>query len=96
MNKLTNWINEGLSGVGVMLGISITETKEVLGLVLVILNILVLISSCVIKAIQWNKDAKADGRITKEELNELEEIIKDTGKQLSELQEQHKETNNNE
>ena len=68
MNKWYNWINEALSSVGIALGINVAETSEILGLVLLILNIAVLIVSMTFKIINWVKQSKEDGKITDDEL----------------------------
>lgn len=71
------WINEVLSGIGIVIGIDLATTKEVLGIILVGLNILVLVISVVLKFVSWYTDAKEDGKITSEELKEGAEILKE-------------------
>lgn len=78
MNKWYNWLNETLSAAGIVVGADVLETaSSVLGLVLIILNIAVLLISLTIKIVDWVKRAKADGKITKEEADELVDIVRD-------------------
>lgn len=78
MNKWYNWVNEVLSATGIAVGADVLETANaVLGLVLIVLNIIVLLISLAIKVIDWFKRAKTDGKITKEEINELVDIVQD-------------------
>lgn len=97
--KWYNWINEVLSGVGIVLGIDISSTKDVLGLILVILNIAVLVISLIIKIITWFKEAKKDGKITNEEIKDVLDIlsggIDDINKHIEDSKPQ-KEKNDNE
>lgn len=88
MNK---WINEVLSSFGIMLGIDITEANEVLGLVLVVLNIIILVLSFGIKTWSWTKESTKDGKITTDELKELEHLIEDTNNSITELLDKNKE-----
>lgn len=73
--KIKNWSNEVLSSVGTILGIDIITTKEVLGIVLIVVNIVVLIVSLMLKLITWYKEAKKDGKITEDEINEAIDIV---------------------
>ena len=82
MTKWYNWTNEVLSSVGIALGIDISTSKDVLGLVLVILNILVLLISLALKLVTWFKKAKEDGKITKEEIDEAIDIVNDSIKEI--------------
>ncbi|MBO7733474.1 MAG: hypothetical protein J6S67_12995 [Methanobrevibacter sp.] len=81
---MKNWINEILSTIGIVLGVDISTTKDVFGLILVILNILVLIISLILKIISWYQKAKEDGKIDKEEIKEGIDIIVDGVKQIEE------------
>lgn len=94
MNKVWNWLNEGLSGFGIMLGINISEANEIFGLVLVVMNIIILVLSFIIKAVSWTKDASKDGKITQDELHKLEEIVVDTGEKVNALINKTKENEN--
>lgn len=61
-----------------MVGTDVLETAStVLGLVLIILNIAVLLVSLTIKIVNWVRRAKADGKITKEETDELADIMQE-------------------
>ena len=82
--KIKNWSNEVLSGVGTILGIDIITTKEVLGIVLIVVNIVVLIVSLMLKLITWYKEAKKDGKITEDEIQEGIDIINDSLKDIKE------------
>lgn len=73
--KIKNWSNEVLSSIGTILGIDIITTKEVLGIVLIVVNIIVLIVSLMLKLITWYKEAKKDGKITEDEINEAIDIV---------------------
>ena len=73
--KIKNWSNEVLSSIGTILGIDIITTKEVLGIVLIVVNIVVLIVSLMLKLITWYKEAKKDGKITEDEINEAIDIV---------------------
>ena len=85
MNKWYNWINEALSSVGIALGINVAETSEILGLVLLILNIAVLVVSMTFKIINWVKQSKEDGKITDDELKDLEKIVTDTTTKIDDI-----------
>ena len=78
MNKWYNWLNEALSAAGIVVGTDVLETANtILGLMLIIINIAVLLVSLTIKIVDWVKRAKADGKITKEEADELVDIVQD-------------------
>ena len=81
---MKNWINEVLSTAGIILGVDISLTKDILGIVLVILNILVLIISLCLKILAWWKKAKEDGKITEDEIQEGIDIINDSLKDIKE------------
>lgn len=85
MNKWYNWLNEALSSVGIALGINIAETSEILGLILLILNIAVLIVSMTLKIINWVKESKKDGKITDDEIKDLEKIVTDTTSKIDDI-----------
>lgn len=82
--KIRNWSNEVLSSVGTILGIDIITTKEVLGIVLIVVNIVVLIVSLMLKLITWYKEAKKDGKITEDEINEAIDIVNDSIEDIKE------------
>lgn len=79
---MKNWINEVLSTAGIILGVDISLTKDILGIVLVILNIIVLIVSLCLKLLAWWKKAKEDGKITEDEIQEGIDIINDSLKDI--------------
>lgn len=85
MNKWYNWLNEVLSSVGIALGINVAETSEILGLILLILNIAVLIVSMTLKIINWVKQSKEDGKITDDEIKDLEKILTDTTTKIDDI-----------
>ena len=74
-----------LSSVGIALGINVAETSEILGLVLLILNIAVLIVSMTLKIINWVKQSKEDGKITDDEIKDLEHIVTDTTSKIDDI-----------
>jgi len=78
-------LNEALSSVGIVLGIDIAATNDILGLVLIILNIVVLVVSMTIKIIAWVKKAREDNKIDDDELKELIDIVDDTGNKIDDL-----------
>ena len=78
-------MNEALSSVGIVLGIDIAATNDILGLVLIILNIVVLVVSMTIKIIAWVKKAREDNKIDDDELKELIDIVDDTGNKIDDL-----------
>ena len=95
MNKWYNWLNEALSSVGIALGINITETSEILGLVLLILNIAVLIVSMTLKIINWVKQSKEDGKITDDEIKDLEKIVTDTTTKIDDIRHENDKNDKN-
>lgn len=80
---MKNWINEVLSTAGIILGVDISLTKDILGIVLVSLNILVLIISLCLKLLAWWKKAKEDGKITEDEIQEGIDIVNDSLKDIN-------------
>lgn len=61
-----------------------TQTNEVFQIISLTLTIIATLFSIVLTAIRlyfWFKDAKADGKITKEEVDEANKIIEDGTKQ---------------
>ena len=64
----------GLSASSVAL--STSELDHIVSIICAVLGvIIVLITSVIIPLIQWHKKAKADGKITKEELEEAGKLI---------------------
>lgn len=73
-----------ITGNGAMYVLSVTNTKEVFEIISLVLSILI---SCLIlgsKIVQWWKKAKADGKIDKEEIQEVIEIVEDGVKDIKE------------
>lgn len=95
MNKWYNWLNEALSSVGIALGINVAETSEILGLVLLILNISVLIVSMTLKIINWVKESKKDGKITDDEIKDLEKIVTDTTTKIDDIRHENDKNDKN-
>jgi len=95
MNKWYNWLNEALSSVGIALGINIAETSEILGLVLLILNIAVLVVSMTLKIINWVKESKKDGKITDDEIKDLEKIVTDTTSKIDDIRHENDKSDKN-
>lgn len=95
MNKWYNWLNEALSSVGIALGINVAETSEILGLVLLILNIAVLIVSMTLKIINWVKQSKEDGKITDDEIKDLEKIVTDTTTKIDDIRHENDKNDKN-
>ena len=85
MNRWHEWLNEALSCCGIALSVDIAETKEVLGLILVILNIIILVISFGAKVFNWFKHSTADGEITDEEMGQLENIVEDSANKVGSL-----------
>lgn len=84
-----------LSSVGIALGINITETSEILGLVLLILNIAVLVVSMTLKIINWVKQSKEDGKITDDEIKDLEKIVTDTTTKIDDIRHENDKNDKN-
>lgn len=95
MNKWYNWLNEALSSVGIALGINVAETSEILGLVLLILNISVLVVSMTLKIINWVKESKKDGKITDDEIKDLEKIVTDTTTKIDDIRHENDKNDKN-
>lgn len=87
-------IREGLEicGNGLMYILTITQTKEVFQIVSLVLSILISVIILFTKIYDWWKKAKADGKISKEEIDELVEITKkETEDIVDAISEQEKE-----
>lgn len=71
-----------ITGNGAMYVLSVTNTKEIFEIISLVLSILI---SCLIlgsKICQWWKKAKADGKIDKEEIQEVIDIVGDGVKDI--------------
>ena len=66
------------------------QPDRTLQIISMILTILSLILSLIIKLRNWYRQAKADKKITKEELNEAVEITKDGIEKINETIKKHK------
>lgn len=63
-----------LSGIGA--GLSLEQVQQIISIISTCIGaIIVLVSGIVIPLVKWYKKAKADGKITKEEIEEGKEII---------------------
>ena len=62
---------------GFMYLLSATQTKEIFEIISLVLSIAMSIFLIVSKIVYWYKKAKEDGKIDKEEVEELIDIIKD-------------------
>ena len=71
-----------IGGNGAMYVLTATQTKEIFEIISLVLSILI---SCLIlasKIAQWWKKAKADGKIDKEEIHEVIDIVGDGVKDI--------------
>ena len=66
------------------------QPDRTLQIISMILTILSLTLSVIIKLINWYRQAKADKKITKEELNDAMEITKDGIEKINETIKEHK------
>lgn len=57
--------------------ISLTATKEIIQIIALVFSIIGTILITLFRLKDWYDKAKADGKITKDELNEAEKIIED-------------------
>ena len=63
-----------LSGIGA--GLSLEQVQQIISIISTCIGaIIVLVSGIIIPFVKWYKKAKADGKITKEEIEEGKEII---------------------
>ena len=78
--KSLKWVG-GLFGTGLSassVALSSAELDHIVSIVCAVIGvIIVLITSVIIPLVQWWKKAKADGKITKEELEEGQKIVSD-------------------
>ena len=66
-----------LVGNGMMYVLTATQTKEIFEIVQLVLSILISIIILVAHIVAWFKKANEDGKIDKEELEELSDILED-------------------
>lgn len=78
MNKkvLFDTVETTLNGFGVAIGLA--EIETILGIVLLVVNISILLTRGIFKLVAWYKEAKKDGKITKDEIDEGIKIIDET------------------
>ena len=74
-------------GNGAMYVLSVTQTKEIFEIISLCLSILISIIIIGGKLYRWWKNAKADGKITKDEIDEAIQIIEDGTKQINDIKE---------
>ena len=72
-----------VNGLGIMVGVASVES--VLGIILLILSICSIVVRAVISIVQWRKKAKADGKISEEELKELDSYVENGQKEINEI-----------
>lgn len=84
-----------LSGIGIILGVDISSTKDVLGLILVILNIIILIISFGLKIYTWVKKSLDDKKIDDNEIQELQDIVDEAADKIGDLKNEKKENDKN-
>lgn len=75
-----------LSTIGTVLGISIVELQNMLGLILTAINLFILILSLVLKLIKYIKN---DGKLDKEEISDLLSDAEDIKKQIDSIEKEH-------
>lgn len=85
MNKMRIFdiIETAINLAGVYIGVQ--NLESVLSIVILVINLGCLIARGLIRFINWVKRSKADGKITTEELNELDSKIKEGTEKLNEL-----------
>lgn len=76
IKNLSEPVETALNCLGIVVGIN--EIETILGIFLLVLNISILVIKGVFKLLAWYKTAKADGKITKEELEEAIDILEET------------------
>lgn len=65
--------------------ISLTSTKEIIQIIALIFSILGTILITLFRLKDWYDKAKKDGNITKDEVNEAEQIIKDGKNKIDDI-----------
>ena len=82
--KSMDAIETTLNGAGIVFGIA--NIQEVLGVVLLVLNILLIVIRFVLRLVQWYKKSKKDGTITAEEIDEAVQIANATKEEVENVQ----------
>ena len=81
----------GICGTSVSAVGTASQTNEVLSNISLIITIVGAIITTTMAIINWRKNAKKDGKITKEELDEAKDIIMGGAETLKEIKEDKKE-----
>lgn len=71
-----------IGGNGLQYMISFAQVEDILRLVGIVLSVFISILIIIDKMINWWKKAKADGKITEDEIKEGVEIIKDGSQEI--------------
>ena len=74
-----------IGGNAVMYALTATQTKEIFEIISLVLSILISLIIFISKLIEWWKKAKADGKITKEEVEEVKDIIEEGIEDLQDI-----------
>ena len=82
-------------GNGLMYVLAITNPKELFEIISLILSILISLIILISKIVNWWKSAKADGKITKEEIKELQDMTKEDVENLVDAIKKEEEHNGN-
>lgn len=75
-------------------GVGVTMIKDILGVALLVINILLLIIRVVVFVVRWYKKASKDGTITDDEIQELIAGMSEAEKYAIELQEEAEDKKN--
>lgn len=73
-----------ICGNGLMYVFTVVQTKEIFQIISLVLSILISLIIIISKVIEWIKKANADGKITKEEINELTNNVKEDVNEIKE------------
>ena len=85
-----------LSGNGIMYVLTATQTKEFFQIVSLVLSVVISVLIIAEKIISWYKDAKKDGKITKDEIEDLGNNIKENIEDIVDaIQSQEEKENDN-
>ena len=85
-----------LSGNGIMYILTATQTKEFFQIVSLVLSVVISVLIIAEKIISWYKDAKKDGKITKNEIEDLGNNIKENIEDIVDaIQSQEEKENDN-
>ncbi len=71
--------------------VNLQDMESIIGMICLVVGCLItIISSVIIPVIKWWKKAKADKKITTEELDELKTIVDEGKKEIEDYTENHK------